>query len=248
MTGVGAGQRCWPIATGLGGSLGGSRVQVSSERKLRMHMETCRDLRRDVCRRLAVVAGVAGLLAGATGASAGDGVLNFVVDPADFDANMDGFLTGEEFAPLGSDGVQFTFTPVNNLVGTTRMTIDSGRGLHFGGGGGSLLEFDFTTDTEIDLLGYTIAGGFFILGNPTFDIVQGDGIFSADNNANVEGSFEFNGGAIRMMPGETFRFVVTNSGAAIQSFISEWSYSVIPAPGSAGLVALAGVVALRRRR
>ena len=197
--------------------------------------------------RLAAGVCAAGILALTSGALAGGGVLDFRLDVSVFDANMDGFITGDEFMPVGSDGVQFTITPISNLVGGPRVTIDELRGLRFGGGGGSMLTFDVTPDQTIDLDAYTINTTTFILGNPTFDVGQNDGIFSMGNNANVAGTFAFEGGSLRINAGETFRFTVTNSGAAIQSFFESWSYTLIPAPGSAGLVALAGVVALRRR-
>jgi|GEM_PF-2894188 len=183
----------------------------------------------------------------------GQSAVNFQVDPALFDADEDGFITGTEFSPFGSvggesDGVQWVFEPVNNLVGTPRLFLSPERGMQFGGGGGSSLAIDFTPSHEIQLLSYNITNTNFILNNPAFEIRLGDTVLSGGNEANTHGTFEFAGGSILLLPGETYRFQVTTSGAAVQSFFSAWNYTIVPAPSVWVLGVLGASMVFGRRR
>lgn len=200
-----------------------------------------------------VVIGLASLV-GASTVMAGSHTVSFAVDPADFDADNDGFITGTEFQPEGSDGVNpdgvvFTIVPTNNLVGGARLLLSEANGLQFGGGGGSTLQFEFNTNQDIDLYSYTLTDSGFILGNPLFDISDTGGVLSAGNDADqVAATLDFNSGPISIQAGETYTFDVTVSGAAIQSFIESWQYKIVPAPGAAGVLGLGLAMTLRRRR
>ena len=147
------------------------------------------------------------------------------------------------------EGVTFSFEPVNNLVGSPRW-ISSASGLRIGGGGGSSLEFTFTTDSAVTLDSYLLAD-FGILGNADFDVRDGATVLSAANNANAAGSSAFTGAPVSLTPGTTYSFVVNTSGAAIQANMSAWTFSVVPEPAS-NILALAGISLMcllaRRRR
>lgn len=78
-------------------------------------------------------------------------VVSFLVDPDTIDSNNDGFITGDEFQPIGSGGTIFDFTPTNHLVSFPRFQLSSRRGLRYGGGGGSSLEFTVLTKQGIFL-------------------------------------------------------------------------------------------------
>jgi len=78
-------------------------------------------------------------------------VVSFLVDPNTIDSNKDGFITGDEFQPIGGGGTIFDFTPTNNLVSFPRIQLSSQRGLRYGGGGGSSLEFTVLTKQGIFL-------------------------------------------------------------------------------------------------
>ena len=194
----------------------------------------------------------------ATGTVAGASVshsVSFLQDQNAFDADMDGFITGDEFTTNGTsggmdDGTVWAFTPINNLVGFPRLQFSEERGLQFGGGGGSVLTFDFTVSSDVFLESYTIDDStIFILGNPAFDIREGASVLSAGNDANESGSTNaFEGGPILLEAGTSYSFVTTTTGAAIQSFMASWQYSIVPTPGAAGLLAVGGLVAVRRRR
>ncbi len=173
--------------------------------------------------------------------------VDFRVDPTTIDDDNDGFITGTEFSPVGSDGTVFTLTPTNNLVGGNRFLLDATDGLLFGGGGGSTLSFDFSTDRDIVLDGYVLASSGFILGNPIFDIREGADVLSAGNDAMPNGlTSPFNSAPIAINAGTTYSFVANNTGAAILSFMQEWHYT--PEPASATAAALGLLVLARRRR
>lgn len=171
-------------------------------------------------------------------------VVSFLVDPDTIDVNMDGFITGNELMPVGSDGVVFTTEPTDNLVGTDRFSLSLARGIHFGGGGGSTLSFDFSVDHPVTLNSYTLASSGFILGDPDFDIREGANVLSASNTAVSNGdTHNFNSGPISLDAGTTYSFVVNTTGAGIQSFMASWDYTLVPEPatGWIGLVMLAGL-------
>ena len=70
--------------------------------------------------------------------------ISFQLAPETTDANNDGFIMDHEFQPLsmsndGPDGGVVALVPTDNLVGTDRFLLHSGRGLTFGSGGGSTL-------------------------------------------------------------------------------------------------------------
>ncbi|MEM7453361.1 MAG: PEP-CTERM sorting domain-containing protein [Planctomycetota bacterium] len=174
--------------------------------------------------------------------------VSFLVDPTTIDSNMDGFITGNEFQPVGTDGTVFLMTPTNNLVGADRFLLSDTTGLHFGGGGGSSLEFEFSVSNDIMLETYTIPDHFSILGNPTFDIVSGMTTLSSGNDSDMDGTFSFAGGPVMLEAGTTYTVDVTNFGAGIQSFMTGWGYSnAIPEPGTLSLLAVAGLGMVSRR-
>ena len=70
-------------------------------------------------------------------------VVSFLVDPDTIDSNNDGFITGDEFQPIGSGGTIFDFTPTNNLVSFPRFQLSSQRGLRYGGGGAVVSNLPF---------------------------------------------------------------------------------------------------------
>lgn len=184
----------------------------------------------------------------AAGASAGiaSETVDFRVDDDLFDANMDGFITDQELTLTGSDGAVWEFTPTNNFVGGDRFLVSEDRGLQFGGGGGSSLTFEFSVDRDVTLEAYNIAGGIFVLGNPTFQVLQEDDLLSDDNDADAVGTFGFEGGPIEIEAGLLYTVDVTTAGAAIQSFFESWNY--VPSPGAATLLGMGLVIAARRRR
>ena len=107
------------------------------------------------------------LFAVATGDTCAE-TMSFLVDPDSIDGDMDGFISGAEFSPIGSDGTTFAMTPTGNLVGFDRFHLRATTGLRFGGGGGSALTFDFSVDRDIELNAYTLGTSFSFLGNPVF--------------------------------------------------------------------------------
>lgn len=180
-----------------------------------------------------------------------DEIVSFQVDPDTIDSNNDGFITGSEFQPIGTDGTVWMLTPTDNLVGADRFLLSETRGLHFGGGGGSTLSFDFEVDQDVFLESYTIADTGFILGDPTFDILEGATLLSSNNTATSNGDTHlFEGGPVELTVGTTYSFQVNNAGAAIQSFMASWEYSAasVPEPGSASILMLSLLVVGKRRR
>lgn len=123
--------------------------------------------------------------------------VSFLVDPASIDTSMDGFITGNEFQPVGDDGTVFGLEPTNNLVGADRFLLSNTSGLHFGGGGGSTLSFDFTASKNISLESYTLSSEGFFLSNPSFNIMEGASVLSSSNTSNSSGdTHNFNGGPL----------------------------------------------------
>lgn len=181
-----------------------------------------------------------------------DEILSFQVDPDTFDTNMDGFIQNDEFQPFGTDGTRFIFTPTDNLVGGDRFLLSEDRGLHYGGGGGSTLSFDFTANRDIELESYTLSSSGFFLSNPSFNIMEGTTVLSSSNTSNDSGdTHNFNGGPIALAANTTYSFETQVSGAGVQAYMSSWTYSVsaVPEPGAFSLLMLAGSFAgLRRRR
>lgn len=177
-------------------------------------------------------------------------IVSFLVDPADYDNDpMDGFITGNEFNPIGSDGTVFAMTPTDNLTGADRFQLDAMEGLRFGGGGGSTLSFDFSVNQDIFLDSYTLGAGFFNL-DPLFDIREGVNLLSEDNSS-VSGAGSvvgFQGGPIALEASTSYSFVVTSSSAATQSYLGSFNYTTaVPEPSS--LVAISiGVAAIGMRR
>ena len=175
--------------------------------------------------------------------------VSFQVDPATIDTSpADGFITGTEFSPTGSDGTVFTMMPTNNLVGSDRFLLSAADGLQFGGGGGSTLSFDFTTNQDITLDRYVLGNGFF-LSNPDFDIRDGAIVLSAANTSVAAGDgHAFNTAPISINSGTTYSFVVNSGGAAVQSFMESWDYTLVPEPASAGLLGLLLLVGRGKRK
>ena len=184
----------------------------------------------------------------ATGASAQS--VSFHVDPTTIDVDpADGFITGTEFSPVGTDGVGFTMEPTDNLVGIPKFHLSAANGMTFGGGGGSTLSFDFTTTHDILLQSYTISATGFILNDPTFDIREGTDVLSASNTAVTNGdTHAFAGGPIAIDAGTTYTFINTAFGAGTQSHMSTWQYTLVPTPSALGAVALGAFGIARRRR
>ena len=54
--------------------------------------------------------------------------VSFLVDPVTIDGNMDGFITDNEFQPIGSDGTIFNFLPTDNLTGSDRFLLSEATG------------------------------------------------------------------------------------------------------------------------
>lgn len=175
-------------------------------------------------------------------------VVDFRVDPMTIDTNMDGFITDSEMTLTGSDGVIWAFMPTNNLVGADRFLVSDTHGLHFGGGGGSTLSFEFTVDTDVTLLSYTIGDQGFILGNPTFQLLDDGDLLSDDNDADMIGTSPWESGPIDLTAGTVYTIDVTTTGAAIQSFFHTWEYRPVPTPSALALLGLGGLVAAGRRR
>lgn len=132
-------------------------------------------------------------------------------------------------------GVTFTFTPTDNFVGGPRwINPGSSNGLFFGGGGGSSIEFTFTTDTNVTLDTYTI-GNVFHLGNPQFDILDNTlSNISSGNNTNIDGTFVFNSGPLTINAGELYTVDITTIGAGVQSAFTSWEFTstAVPEPSS----------------
>lgn len=178
-------------------------------------------------------------------------MVSFLVDPATIDSNMDGFITGHEFQPVGSDGTIFDLEPTDNLVGTDRFLLSEITGLRFGGGGGSTIEFEFSVDKDLTLDSYTLGTSGAFLGNPIFDIREGATVLSSGNTAVASGNtHNFVGGPISLDAGTVYTFETTTFGAAIQSFMATWTYTpqAIPEPGSTICLAFAAIIVCTRRR
>lgn len=179
-------------------------------------------------------------------------VVNFMVDPGPLDTSpMDGFITGTEFSPIGSDGTLFTMIPTDNLTGTARFQLDAVEGLKFGGGGGSTLSFDFAPNHDILLNSYTLGTGFFS-NDPLFDIREGANVLSLGNSSGGGPSSvnNFAGGPIALSGGTNYSFVVTNASAATQSFLGSIDYTVtsVPEPSSIAVFAVGATIVVARRR
>ena len=179
-------------------------------------------------------------------------VISFLIDPDTIDSDSDGFISGTELSPIGSGGTEFVFEPINNLVGAPRFFLHETRGLQFGGGGGSSLEFTFRTNEDIELESYTLASSGFFLGNPVFDIREGATVLSESNTAIASGNTHtFVDGPISIQAGTDYTFITTAPGAGVQSFMASWDYSVtaVPEPGTTTiLLAMGTLVAIRRRK
>lgn len=177
--------------------------------------------------------------------------VSFLVDPDTIDDNMDGFITGSEFQPAGTDGTIFDLLPTDNLVGGNRFLLSETSGLHYGGGGGSTLSFDFSVNQDISLDSYTLSSSGFFLGNPSFNIMEGAVVLSSTNTSNSSGdTHAFNGGPIDLTAGTTYSFEAQVVGAGVQAFMGSWSYTPtnIPEPGSFCVLSAIGFAALSRRR
>ncbi|MEO1526444.1 MAG: hypothetical protein AAFX06_13485 [Planctomycetota bacterium] len=175
--------------------------------------------------------------------------VSFLVDPATIDANMDGFITGTEFSPIGSDGVQFTFRPTNNLTGSDRFQLSDTLGLRYGGGGGSTLSFDFSADRDFTLETYTITDDNTVVGNPLFELRDGSVVISTGNpGERVTGTRGFTSGPLQLTAGTTYTFQVTNGSAATQSYLNAFGYSVTAIPGCVLPLGLIGAFSTLRRR
>ena len=178
--------------------------------------------------------------------------VSFLVDPATIDTNpADGFITGSEFEPVGSDGIVFSLLPTNNLVGGDLFQLSETTGLHYGGGGGSTLSFDFSVNKDITLESYTLSSSGFFLGDPTFNIQLGDLILSSENTSNNSGdTHNFNGGPLHLTAGMVYSFETQVFGAAIQAYQESWTYtSIVPEPGALTLLGLSVILlAVKRQR
>lgn len=175
-------------------------------------------------------------------------VVSFLVDPTTIDNNpTDGFITGTEFSPTGSDGTVFTMTPTSNLVGPPRFLLSPTDGLSFGGGSGSTLTFDFVPSVDIQLESYTIGGGLSV-NDPMFDIREGAVILSSGNSGDASGAFS--NGPVLLQGGTTYSFIVTNGSALHQRQMATWNYSAtaIPEPSSFAALCISGTAALIHRR
>ncbi|MEN0019613.1 MAG: hypothetical protein AAF747_01880 [Planctomycetota bacterium] len=208
-------------------------------------------------RKIGIVCSAVVLLASA-GSAAAQGTVSFVTTQAERDAfdaagNADNFLNGSEFQPVGTDGVQFILRPVTNLVGFPRFISNNAAGINFGGGGGSSLAFTFEADAPLDLESYIINDAFGFLNAPTFSIEDGGTVLSAGNDGSRptglgNQSRAFVGGVLRLEADTQYTFRADTTGAAVQAFIAGFNYTVVPTPASAGLLAMAGLAATRRRR
>lgn len=198
--------------------------------------------------RFAVAVCAATIVLSATVAQAA--VVSFLVDPSTIDGG-DGVVGPGEFNPVGDDGTVFTMTPTDNLVGGPRFLLDDTNGLRFGGGGGSSIEFDFSTNKDIKLESYVIPDTFLLLNNPTFDVLEGITSLSAGNAGGTDGTIAFASGPIMITAGTTYTVDINATGAAVQSFFSAWNYTMVAIPTPAALPAALlglGALAARRRR
>lgn len=204
-------------------------------------------------RQISITLGIAMVtcLIGAPSKTARAEFVSFLVDEAGFDTDpVDGFITGSEFNPVGSDGTVFAMTPTDNLTGADRFQVDAVEGLRFGGGGGSTLSFDFSVSQDISLNSYTLGAGFFNR-DPLFDIREGASVLSASNSS-VGGAgsvIGFQGGPIELEAGTNYSFVVTTFSAATQSNLGSLNYTAtsVPEPSSMAAVSM-GVAAIGMRR
>jgi len=152
-------------------------------------------------------------------------------------------------------GATLTFESTSNLVGIERfLGLQQGvtsNGLHLGGGGGSTLQFTVSSDQDIQLVSYATDGGGFFIGDRTFDIV-GLGASSTGNLLDPGSPMNLlAGGPVTFLAGEIYTFDIQNGGAVDQAFISSFSFSAIPEPGSASVLlftALATGLVRRRRK
>lgn len=190
---------------------------------------------------------------GADSKSARADVVSFMVDPVAFDTNpADGFITGNEFNPVGSGGTVFSMTPTDNLTGDDRFQLSDAEGLRFGGGGSSTLSFDFSVNEDIILNSYSLGSGFFN-NDPLFDIREGALVLSSSNSslAGAGSVNSFQGGPIELDAGTNYSFVVTSASAATQSYLGSLDYTVSAVPEPSVMTAMAAgaaLIGMRRRR
>ena len=157
-----------------------------------------------------------------------------------------------------ADGVTFTLTATNNLVGGARW-LGSGTGmssgLQLGGGSGSTLAFTLSVDMDVELDGYASTRQTLALGAPTFDILDGASPLSEGNELAPAGSsFTFASDPVMLMAGTDYTVTVNNTGAAVQAGLASIDFTKVtmsPVPLPAGLplllAALGGFALIRRR-
>jgi len=153
--------------------------------------------------------------------------------------------TGERdltFAQFTEDGVTLTIDNPrgNDAFGDNTFAFILG-GLFVDGGLAPNLDFTFSEDVR--LVEYTLGNNEV---DETFDLVQGN-VSSLDNTTDSADTFPFTNTTDIFSGGEPIELLSSNNDAEGYSFASI-TVRTIPAPGSAALFGLAGLVAARRRR
>ena len=162
------------------------------------------------------------------------------------------------------NGVTFQITTTNSFykVGTWGNGTNHVAGpfaLDIGGGGGSAPSFNLSVSADVTLNGFWGHSGPAGLTNPVFDVF-GSGVSSTGNTFSTSGFLgsatpvlnAFQGGALSLLAGSAYGFVVTNAGVVTQGFITGLEFSTAaPVPVPPGLPLLLGgltALALMRRR
>ena len=157
-------------------------------------------------------------------------------------------LTSDDFTRT-DEGVTWTFSTINALIGNNWRTSGAENFLSFGGGSGSTLVMDFSADVDSTLDSFTIGCGLCI-NDPVFSITNQstNAVVSAANSTAFDGgtTVNFAGGPLQIDAGTTYRFEVTNGGAAVQRNFDTWQFSVVPEPS--GLISAGWLLLLAMMR
>lgn len=163
------------------------------------------------------------------------------------------------------DGITFTFTALDNLVGITSFLTGLGggmsNGLRFGGGAGSTTSWSISASADVILTSYSGFNSAF-LNAPELSVSAGGSAlasgapFSASGFSAAAAGVESVPSGLSLFPRDVpFTFDVTNPGVITQGYLTGFTFDVVPAaavPLPAGLPLMAAALGvfgwLRRRK
>ena len=159
-------------------------------------------------------------------------------------------LTSDDFTRT-DEGVTWTFSTINALIGNNWRVSGDENYLSFGGGSGSTLIMDFSADVDSELVSYTIGCGLCV-NDPMFTITDQstNTVISTGNSGGIGDGItvDFAGQPLAITAGTTYRFEVTNGGAAVQSNFDTWQFNVVPEPSGLAIAGVFGIALWIRRR